>query len=196
MHKPKAITRPQMAAYWRAASAAAREIGEPVDAYRKRIMKELCGVDSVKKLNRTTDYDAVMRRFAADAGDYAAAARYAVSDSRRMAFLVRACARQVLQLNGCHAGDAGAARNYLAGVVGRSRLLCGGDPRSLSFGLDMDPCGLRAVFCMLDVHRRRLLRRICPTGSDAFFGFDPAATYAPKDGGGVVITYDRRRDME
>lgn len=78
MYKPKTITKPQMAAYFRAANAAARALGEPLDTYRKRVMKEVCNVTSIKQLNRTGDFDAVMTRFAEDADDYQSACHFAV----------------------------------------------------------------------------------------------------------------------
>lgn len=173
MHKPKAITRPQMAAYWRAASAAAREVGEPVDTYRKRVMKELCGVDSVKKLNRTGDFDAVMSRFAEDAMDYAAATRYAVGDDRRLAAIVRICCEQIMQLVGTPAGST-AAQDYIAGIIRRAHILCG-DPSDAGYWLDLGADSLRAVFAMLDTHRRRLLRRVGHNPG----GFDPSLVYTP-----------------
>lgn len=181
MHKPKAITRPQMAAYWRAASAAAREVGEPVDTYRKRVMKELCGVDSVKKLNRTGDFDAVMSRFAEDAMDYAAATRYAVGDDRRLAAIVRICCEQIMQLVGTPAGST-AAQDYIAGIIRRAHILCG-DPSDAGYWLDLGADSLRAVFAMLDTHRRRLLRRSGPNPG----GFDPSLVYTPTPEGVLAV---------
>ena len=58
MRKPQGLTKPQIAAYFRAACAAARALGEPLDAYRKRVMKEVCNATSIKQLNRTNDFDA------------------------------------------------------------------------------------------------------------------------------------------
>ena len=184
MRKPQGLTQPQIAAYFRAANAAARALGEPLDAYRKRVMKEVCNVTSTKQLNRTGDFDAVMRRFAEDVGDYAMASKYAVADIHRMSVLIRICCEQVLQLKGCPAGST-AARDYLAGVIGQSHIQCATDPRDPSYWLDISPDSLRAVFVMLDTHRRRLLRRLSVV-PDAFFGFDPSLTYQP-NGTGVLL---------
>lgn len=192
MTKPKGLTKPQIAAYWRAASAAAREAGIPVDEYRKRVMREECGVTSVKQLNRTHDFDAVMRRFAEDVGDYAMASKYAVADVHRMSVLVRICCEQVLQLKGCPAGST-AARDYLAGVIGQAHIQCGTDPHDPSYWLDISPDSLRAVFVMLDTHRRRLLRRLC-VGSEAFFGFDPSLTYRLNDAGVTLVQHPGQYD--
>ena len=184
MTKSKGLTKPQIAAYWRAATSAAREAGIPVDEYRKRVMREECGVTSVKQLNRTHDFDAVMRRFAEDVGDYAMASKFAVADIHRMSVLIRICCEQVLQLKGCPAGST-AARDYLAGVIGQSHIQCATDPRDPSYWLDVSPDSLHAVFVMLDTHRRRLLRRLSVV-PDAFFGFDPSLTYLP-NGTGVLL---------
>jgi ABC-type multidrug transport system ATPase subunit len=60
MRKPQGLTKPQIAAYFRAANAAARALGEPLDAYRKRVMKEVCNVTSIKQLNRTSGVTVVL----------------------------------------------------------------------------------------------------------------------------------------
>ena len=82
------LTKPQLAAYWRAATSAARNVGEPVDEYRKRVMSEECGVASVKALNRTGDFDKVMLRFSVDDGDYGAAGKFATAGAERLSRLV------------------------------------------------------------------------------------------------------------
>ena len=181
------LTKPQLAAYWRAASAAAREVGEAPEAYRKRIMREECDVESVKALNRTSDFDKVMARFAVDVGDYTAAGHYATSDARRLAVLVRVCCAQVMQLKGEPEGSTAAA-DYLAGIVRQARLPCGAtDGR---FWLDCPPDSLLALFQMLDTHRRRLMRSMAePSSLRRFMGFDPDIVYKPL-ASGIQIIYD------
>ena len=186
--KVETLTKPQLAAYWRAAAAAAREIGEPLEAYRKRVMSEECGVSSVKALNRTGDFDKVMARFAADAGDYAAAGHFATSDARRLAVLVRICCAQVMQLKGEPEGSTAAA-DYLAGIARQAHLECGAADGS--FWLDCPPDSLLALFLMLDTHRRRLLRRLAePSSLRHFMGFNQDIVYKPLPEGGIRITYD------
>ena len=94
MAKDTSLTKPQLAAYWRSAAAAARNIGEPVDTYRKRVMSEECGVSSVKALNRTADFDKVMLRFAnlfvAVVKETAAVGYIAVQDLTRASDYIRA----------------------------------------------------------------------------------------------------------
>lgn len=164
MYKPKTITKPQMAAYFRAANAAARALGEPLDAYRKRVMKEVCNVTSLKQLNRTGDFDAIMTRFAEDATDYQSACHYAVGSGRRLAVLIAAVCEQVMQLKCLETAETGApatttpAEDYLRSILNRS-----GNLRSNQAGgwwLDLTDTNLQAVFAMLDTHRRRLIRRL------------------------------------
>ena len=126
MAKDTSLTKPQLAAYWRAAAAAARNIGEPVDTYRKRVMSEECGVASVKALNRTADFDKVMLRFSVDAGDYGAAGKFATAGVERLSRLVCICAAQIMQLKGAPAGSTAAAE-YLAGVIKQACIPCGSD---------------------------------------------------------------------
>lgn len=164
MRKPQGLTQPQIAAYFRAANAAARALGEPLDAYRKRVMKEVCNATSMKQLNRTHDFDAVMARFTEDGADYQAACHYAVGAERRLAVLIGAVCEQVMQLKSLEATATGAtatttpAEDYLRTILNRS-----GNLRSNQAGgwwLDLTDTNLQAVFAMLDTHRRRLIRRL------------------------------------
>lgn len=164
MRKPQGLTKPQIAAYFRAACAAARALGEPLDTYRKRVMKEVCDVTSIKQLNRTNDFDAVMTRFAEDAADYQSACHYAVGSGRRLAVLIGAVCEQVMQLKSLEATAIGAtatttpAEDYLRTILNRS-----GNLRSNQAGgwwLDLTDTNLQDVFAMLDTHRRRLIRRL------------------------------------
>lgn len=164
MRKPQGLTKPQIAAYFRAASAAARALGEPLDTYRKRVMKEVRNATSIKQLNRTNDFDAIMTRFAEDAADYQAACHFAVGSGRRLAVLIGAVCEQVMQLKCLETTATGTvttttpAEDYLRTILNRS-----GNLRSNQAGgwwLDLSDTNLQAVFAMLDTHRRRLIRRL------------------------------------
>lgn len=160
MRKPQGLTKPQIAAYFRAAGAAARALGEPLDAYRKRVMKEVCNATSTKQLDRTGDFDAIMTRFAEDAADYQSACHYAVGSGRRLAVLIAAVCEQVMQLKSLEttATTTTPAEDYLRTILNRS-----GNLRSNQAGgwwLDLTDTNLQAVFAMLDTHRRRLIRRL------------------------------------
>lgn len=182
------LTKAQISAYWRAASAGARNLGEPVEKYRKNVMFEVCGLRSMRDLNRTTDFDRVMARFLADAGDYESAAKYAVGDSLRKAVLIRICCAQVMQLLGTPFGSS-QALEYLAGIMRQANLQCGYDS---GFWMDCPPASLTALFAMLDTHRRRLLKRLFNGDSaHGFLRFDPSVVYTVKPSGGVSMVFNK-----
>ena len=182
------LTKAQISAYWRAASVGARNLGEPVEEYRKKVMLEECGLRSMKDLNRTTDFDRVMARFLADAGDYESAAKYAVGDSLRKAVLIRICCAQVMQLLGVTSSSS-QALEYLAGIIRQANLECGYDT---AFWMDCPPDSLTALFAMLDTHRRRLLKRLFDDDSaHGFLGFDPSVVYTVKPSGGVFMMFNK-----
>ncbi len=182
------LTKPQLAAYWRAATAAAREVGEELETYRKRVMSEECGVSSVKALNRTADFDKVMLRFSVDAGDYGAAGKFATAGAERLSRLVCICAAQIMQLKGAPAGSTAAAE-YLAGVIKQACIPCGSDVSGIWMDCPSDT--LLALFHILDTHRRRLLRQLAsPPSVRRFLGFDGDLVYVPIPSVGVRLVYD------
>lgn len=190
----RGITPAQRSAFFRALQAASIELGhdtpEEREAYRKQVMRDEVGKEHLAELSRTADFDAVMRRFAADAGDYEAASRFAVADDARKAALVRICCAQVLQLKGCTAGTAEAV-DYLSGIVEQARIPCGRDMLDSSFWLDCNPGHLATLFQVLDTHRRRLLRRLLDGRIvRTFMGFDAAVVYSLLPTGGVRIVYN------
>lgn len=201
MAKDTSLTKPQLAAYWRAATAAAREVGESLEGYRKRVMSEECGVSSVKALNRTGDFDKVMCRFAVDSGDYAGAEKFATAGAERLVVLIAICAAQIMQLKGCPGGSS-IIVEYIAGILRQAHIvsLPHADEslraqarywRIHNLYLDLPESSLLDAFKMLDTHRRRLLRDLAePSSVLRFMGFDPAVVYWPLASGGVRIIYD------
>lgn len=184
------LTARQRAAYWEAHRAACVELElstrDERETYRKLVMREECGKLHVSQLSRTADFDRVMSRFARDAGDMAAAARFAVADEARQAALIRICLAQLMQLKGCPARSADGAE-YLAGIVEQAQIPCGRDVRDSSFWLDCNPRHLVTLFRILDTHRRRMLRRL---SSSAPLSFDAKIVYALKaTGDGVIINW-------
>ena len=194
MTKQPGLTPAQRSAFFRALSAASIELGHDTpaarEAYRREVMRAETGKEHLAQLSRTKDFDACMRRFAADAGDYEAASRFAIADDARKAALVRICCAQVMQLKGCTAGTTEAA-DYLAGIVEQARVPCGRDARDSSFWMDCAPGSLQTLFQILDTHRRRLLRAALGDGS-AFLGFDPGIKYSLLPGGGCRLTWGIR----
>lgn len=190
----KTLTPAQRSAFFRALQAASVELGhtmpEEREAYRKTVMREETGKTHLAQLSRTTDFDACMRRFAADAGDYETASRFGIADVARRAALVRICCAQVLQLKGCPAGTDEAC-DYLAGIVEQARIPCGRDLIDSSFWMDVAPDSLMVLFQILDTHRRRLIRGLLDTRTArSFLGFDPSVCYEPLPSGGVRFSYD------
>jgi hypothetical protein len=178
------ITTRQAAAYWRAFGAACSTQAIPADqrdAYRHRVMDEACGKASIKALNRTTDYDAVMLRWCLDAEDYAAAAHYSVGQEGRLIALVEAAARQIMQ---CQGGDDAAATAYVAGIIEQAgySVVREGNTHLL----DLSSSQLSSLFRMLDTHRRRLIERSGTRPGR----FSPAAVYRRDDAGAITITSD------
>ena len=192
----KTLTPAQRSAFFRALHAAAIELGhttaEEREAYRKKVMREETGKAHLAQLSRTADFDACMRRFAVDAGDYDTASRFGIADAARKAALVRICCAQVLQLKCCALGTTEAA-DYLAGIVEQSRIPCGRDLRDSSFWMDCAPDNLLVLFQILDTHRRRLLRGVFDgRTARCFLAFDPTVVYQPLPYGGVRLSYDAR----
>ena len=195
MHKKTSgLTPAQRSAFFRALQAASIELGydtpEAREAYRKTVMREETGKEHLAHLSRTKDFDACMRRFAADAGNFEEAARFAIADDARKAAILRICCAQVLQLKGCVAGTTEAADSR-AGIVEQARVPCGRDVRDSSFWMDCAPDNIMTLFQILDTHRRRLLRGLLDGRTElAFLGFDPSIVYQPRESGGLGITYD------
>ena len=189
--KGRTFTAAQKGAFWRAFSAACQNLGyretAARDEYRHAVMLEETGKRHLAELDRTNDYDKVMARFAADAADYQAAAKFAVGDVYRLAVMIKICCAQIMQLRGDPVG-AVAGRNYLAGILNQAHIRHGEGDAADSFWMDVAQDTVLAVFQMLDTHRRRLLRPfLASVTGGSFLGFDPSARYVPQPGGGIRI---------
>ncbi len=156
--KIRHMTTPQIKRYWIALKQATNSLGiydkNEVDEYRKKVMFETCGKTSVKDLDRTADFDAVLGRFYEDAGDYENAAKYVVGDSRRIGFIIKVCAIQLMQLKGANQYE---ARRYLAGVLDRCQIAHGVQLDTDTYWMDLTIGEALKVFQILDTYRRRLL---------------------------------------
>ena len=185
-----AITKCQRYAFFRACSEACHNLGINThcqrEAYRKRVMMQETGKNSLSLLNRTTDFDRCMAHFAYDAGDWKAASKFASGDSYRMAVMIRICCQQIMQLKGLLDGS-DAAKNYLCGILKQSRIVCGHQPENSSFWMDIPQGSILTIFQILDTHRRRLLAGY--PSLVGFKGFDPHIVYNPHDGG-ICLTFD------
>lgn len=171
----KGITKAQAAAFWRMFAAACRAQGLPAaerEPYRKRIMKEECGVEHLAEVDRTRGYDALMRRVNEDAGAYDYAAKFVGGDGVRMVHLVERCANQLMQL-ACRPVDE--AYSYVGGILRHAGIFQEED--GARYLLDIPVRDAQAVFQMLDTHRRRLIRRQ-GQGKDCPLAFDAGASYS------------------
>lgn len=161
------LTAPQTAMFWRNFSAACRALGlsgrAAQEEYRKRILREECGVASLKLVTRCAALDKLMMRLAIDAEDYALAARFEAGGERRLARLVESCATQVMQLSGRADSD---ALDYVLAIVRQAGYTI--VQRDGLYWLDLGDGEIARLFMMLDTHRRRLLAAASWGGSMAF----------------------------
>lgn len=156
-----APTPAQIREYGVAAARACAELGigreSERQAYRRRVVRELTGRASIKEVSSAEGYEAVMARLWADAGDFLRAADYSIAPERRLAYVVRVLACQLMQLKGGSEADAQA---YVGGVLDQARVPNG---RSLDDGgwwMDVAPQRVRDLVQILDTERRRILRRL------------------------------------
>lgn len=185
------ITKSQRFAFFRACSAACQNLGldtqDEREAYRRQVMREECKKEHLAQLNRTTDFDLCMARFAKDAGDWQTALKFASGDAYRMAVIIKICCYQIMQLKGVPSGS-DAANQYLAAILERSRIACGTYAADASFWMDVSKDSLLTVFQILDTHRRRLLAAY--PSLDGMIAFDTDLVYKPRPGG-ISVRWDK-----
>ena len=159
----KSITRAQRTKFFSMCRAAARNLGlsttQEIEDYRRRVMLEEAFCDSVKHLGRKGDFDSCIRRFAADAGDSAAAVGIGIQDTARKAYVVKVMSIQIMQLKGGTEAD---ARTYLDGIINQARVPCGVCTDDNSFWMDVSPHSLQNLVQILDTYRRKLLKANFP----------------------------------
>lgn len=154
------LTKAQVSLYWKAFAAACQNLGITDKAereeYRRSTMLAACGKSSMKELSKTSDLDAVLSRFHADAGHFEEAINCGDQDKKRWAYLIKVLSLQLMQLKG---GDQVEARAYLGGLLDQARLPNGRNLDDDGYWVDLSIADARRVFAMLDTHRRRLLRK-------------------------------------
>lgn len=166
------LTIKQQGIYWKAFYAACYNLGitdaKEQTAYRKRVMLEECNVDSMKHLNRTTDFDKVMMRFNEDSGNIPRAIEFALADDQRTAFLVAIVSEQVKQLrlaelmitDECSSPIVSTA-DYLNGILHNANIMTANAvSNGLVSWLDIPKKSLRVAFQILDTYRRRMVKRL------------------------------------
>ena len=154
------MTEKQMRQYRVAVAMAAAERGlkskEEIEEYRKAVLLEETGKASSKEVGNGSEYEGLMRRHYADAGQWEMAAMYCGGDEKRFAAMADDCARQIVELKGWKEGD---SLHYLRGVLERMgferRPTCGD-----SWWMDYPAATPRTVFLILDTYRRSLVRKL------------------------------------
>jgi len=131
-----------------------------VEEYRHQVMRDEAGCDSIKQLNRKADFDACIKRFAADAGEYLEAIEIGLQETLRRAYVVKVMSVQIMQLKGGPEND---ARNYLEGLITQARIPCGVCTDDNSFWMDVSPSSLQNLLQILDTYRRKLLKEHFPS---------------------------------
>lgn len=188
MSEKNGLSKAQISLYWRAFSAACSALGlagkTECEKYRHDVMLETVGKGSIKDLSKTADFDAVLARFHADAGNYSAASDAGGQDLKRMAYLIKVISLQLMQLKG---GDPVEARAYLGGLLDQARIPNGRSLDDDGYWVDMSPAQAKSVFAMLDTHRRRMLRKWSTRSS-----FSPSIRYEIM--GPIVIRQEVTRD--
>ena len=156
------------------------------DLYRHTLMREECGLESIKDANNTTDFDSLMYRLAVDGYDSKSAFYYASALERRYTHMIDVCLRQIAQIEGItNTNDKIQydAIQYLSGIIKQAgyQIHCEG----ADYWLDLSTQQLKSLFLMLDTHRRRLLKK-SPTRINTY-AFRADYSYLLIHGVGVII---------
>jgi len=158
------VTRAQYPKFFSMLRKAALNLGldtpKEVEEYRHQVMREEAGCESIKQLGRKADFDACIKRFAADAGDYLQAVEIGLQEAKRRAYVVKVMSVQIMQLKGGSETD---ARNYLEGLINQARVPCGVCTTDNSFWMDVSTRSLQNLLQILDTYRRKLLKANFPS---------------------------------
>lgn len=161
------MTGRQRAAFFRLLARAADRQGVPPaarEAWRHEIVREACGVPSLKAVGSGADFDRLMAHVSRLAEDHAEAMRWGTAEGRRLAAMAEACARQCFEIAQAIPALAEqwapGAIPYLRGVMAQAGWRDALHAEDGEWWLDLDLPRLQKLFQMLDTHRRRLLRRV------------------------------------
>ena len=161
------MTDKQRIAFFRVFSRACDRQGVPPDereAWRHEIVREACGVPSLKAVGSGADFDRLMAHVSRLAEDHGEAIRWGTAEGRRLAKMAEACARQCFEIaqaipdlaERCAPDPVDYLRGVLAQAGWRDALHAEGG----EWWLDLDTPRLQTLFQILDTHRRRLLKRV------------------------------------
>lgn len=150
--------------------------------YRRRVVSEETGCATFAEIRQNSDIDRVMARLWTDAGDWAQAANYGINDARQLAYLIKVCCLQLMQLKGGCETD---ARRYLDGLLCQAKVPNGSCLTDNSYWLDCTKPRLASLFKILDTERRKLVRQRFPKTA---LKLDPRVRYEVD--GPISIRYE------
>ena len=127
------------------------------EAWRHEIVREACGVPSLKAVGSGADFDRLMAHVSRLAESHGEAMRWGTAEGRRLAAMAQAAARPIPALAEQWAPG---AIPYLRGVMAQAGWRDALHAEDGEWWLDLDLPRLQKLFQMLDTHRRRLLRRV------------------------------------
>ena len=138
--------------------------GAKREAWRHEIVREACGVPSLKAVDSGSAFDRLMAHVSRLAEDHGEAMRWGTAEGRRLAAMAEACARQCFEV--AQALPDLAERcppdpvDYLRGVLAQAGWRDALHAEDGEWWLDLDLPRLQTLFQILDTHRRRLLKRV------------------------------------
>lgn len=112
------LTESQRRTFFASLRPAAEEVGEKVEDYRRRILREELGVESLSEVSRASGFDKLMARVCIDSGDYERAVKYSSQTLSRMRHLIVEAATKIVRAN----GFAGTPYAYIAGVMVQAKM--------------------------------------------------------------------------
>ena len=96
----------------------AEEVGEKVEDYRRRILREELGVESLSEVSCGAGFDKLMARVYTDRGDFERAVKYSGQTLSRMRHLITEAATSIVRAN----GFSGTPFAYIAGVMVQAKM--------------------------------------------------------------------------
>ena len=134
------------------------------EAWRHEIVREACGVPSLKAVDSGAAFDKLMAHVSRLAEDHGEAMRWGTAEGRRLARMAEAAARQCFEIAQAIPALAEqwapGAIPYLRGILAQAGWRDALHAENGDWWLDLDLPRLHTLFRMLDTHRRRLLRRV------------------------------------
>jgi len=145
------------AAHRRACLALGLTTAVDQDAYYRKVVSEVASVFSVKAIETPEDFTRCIERFDTDAGAVRQPADSSLEKQKRMAYVVKVFALQIIQLEGFSARN---SRAYIEGILIQSKLGAGYRAAGPSYWMDLPPVKLWKCLQILDTHLRRIKDRL------------------------------------